>query len=239
MKAFLAAATLFAAVAPLHAQAPDADALIRSIRLSATVQKMDLNGVIHKDGSKDVGISMFVREGNNLQFSLGNGERFHIRMGDENCELLTIDGDNKTSRFPVAKLATPIAGTDVTYEDLTLRFLYWQGAKLEGEEKVNGADCYRIALTNPGKDGAFGKVYVWVHKSYGAFWQVRAHDRAGNPIKEFQVNSVMQVPGGKGYTVKEMLVKTLEDKGGEYRTTSRTAIKFNDDGAKAPKGLRK
>jgi hypothetical protein len=182
---------------------------------------------------------MFVREGNNLQFALGNGERFHIRLGDEDCELLTIDANNKTTRFPVSKLATPIAGTDVTYEDLTLRFLYWQGAKLEGEETVNGAACYRIALSNPGKDGAFGKVYVWVHKQYGAFWQIRAHDRAGKPIKEFQVEKVMQVPGGKGYTVEKMLVASLEDQGGKYRVKSRTYIQFNDDGAKAPKGLRK
>ncbi|WP_367873092.1 outer membrane lipoprotein-sorting protein [Luteolibacter sp. Populi] len=236
MKAFLAATLFAAAVAPLRAQAPDAARMIRSIRLSATVQQMNLNGVIRKDAK--VPITMFVRDGN-MQFYLGNNERFHIRLGDEKCELLTLDDKGKTAAFPVSKLAAPIAGTDVTYEDLTLRFLYWPGAKLEGEEKVNGADCYRIALTNPGNDGAFAKVYVWVHKQYGAFWQVRAHDRAGKPIKEFQVNKVMKVPGGEGYTIKQMRVNTLEDKGGEYRTKSITYIEFDEPDIKGPKGLRK
>lgn len=241
MKAFLAAA-LLATVAPLHAQAPDADAMIRHIRLSSTLTQMDLNGRIRKDGGGNkVPITMFVRD-KNLQFHLGNGERFHIRMGDEKAELLTLDDAGKTSLFPVSKLATPIAGTDVTYEDLTLRFLYWPNAKLEGEEKAkDGTDCYRIMLTNPGKEGAFAKVYVWVHKKYGAFWQVRAHDRAGKPIKEFLVNNVMQLPDGKNYTIEQMRVNRLEAKGEEYVTKSITYIEFDkpEGGGKAPKGLRK
>lgn len=240
MKAFLAAA-LFATVAPLHAQAPDADAMIRNIRLSATLTQMDLNGQIRKEGGGDkVPITMFVRE-NNLQFHLGNGERFHIRMGDEKAELMTVNDDRKTAAFPVAKLGTPIAGTDVTYEDLTLRFLYWPNAKLEGEENMNGADCYRIMLKNPGQGGAFDKVYVWVHKQYGAFWQVRAHDRGGKPIKEFVVNDVMQLPDGKNYTIKQMRVNTLAEKGDKYVTKSVTYIEFQkpEGGGKVPKGLRK
>ena len=220
MKAFLAAAFL-GAIAPLHAQAPDADAMIRNIRLSATLQQMDLHGQIRKDNK--VPITMFVRE-NNLQFHLGNGERFHIRMGDEKAELMTVDDAGKTSAFPGSKLATPIAGTDVTYEDLTLRFLYWPNAKLEGEEAIRGEDCYKVRLNNPNPGtGAFGVAYVWVHKKYGAFWQIRAHDKKGTALKEFQVNSVMQLPDGKGYTIKEMLVNSLDP---NLRVTSKTYLNF-------------
>jgi hypothetical protein len=224
MKPFLAAAALFATVAPLHAQAPDPNRMIRNIRLSATLQDFDLNGSI-RGGGKKFPIGLAVRE-ENMQFNLGNGERFHIRLGDEKADLFTVADDGKTTLFPNAKLIQPIAGTDVTYEDLTLRFLYWPNAKLEAEEKVNGADCFRIRLDNPGKQGAFGVVYVWVHKKYGAFWQIRAHDRGGKPIKEFLVNDVMQLPGGKGYTVKSMRVNTLEDRGGEFRTKSVTYLDF-------------
>jgi len=233
MKAFLAAAALFATVAPLHAQAPDPNDLIRRIRLSATVQDFDLNGVIRKD--KKVPISLFVRD-ENMQFLLGDGERFHIRLGDEKCELLTLDPANKTTLFPVSKLATPIAGTDVTYEDLTLRFLYWPNAKLEGEEKVNGADCYKIRLDNPGKEGAFGVVYVWVHKRYGAFWQIRAHARSGAAIKEFQVKDVMQLPDGKGYTVQQMRVNALEGAKDKERVKSVTYLEFDEPVKRGPKG---
>lgn len=244
MKAFLAAA-LLASVAPLHAQAPDADAMIKNIRLSATLKEMNLNGQIRKEGGgAKIPVSLFVRE-NNMQFMLNNAERFHIRMGDESAQLMTVAEDRSTKAFPAAKLAAPIADTDVTYEDLTLRFLYWPNAKLEGEEKAkDGTNCYRVALTNPGKDGAFSRVYVWVHKEYGAFWQVRAYDRAGKPIKEFLVDSVMPLPGGKNYTIKQMRVNTLSDKvdkSGNPATKSITYIEFQEPegGAKVPKGLRK
>ena len=226
MKPFLASAILFAAVAPLHAQAPDANQMIRNIRLSATLQEFDLNGSI-RGGGKKFPIGLAVRE-ENMQFNLGNGERFHIRLGDEKADLFTVADNGKTTLFPPAKLVQPIAGTDVTYEDLTLRFLYWPNAKLEAEENMNGADCYRIRLNNPGGQGAFGSVYVWVHKKYGAFWQIRAHDRGGKPIKEFLVNDVMQLPGKKAYTVKSMRVNTLEERGGEYRTKSVTYLDFEN-----------
>lgn len=234
MKPFLATALLFAAVAPLHAQAPDANQMIKNIRLSATLQEFDLEGSI-RGGGKKFPIGLYVRE-ENMQFDLKNGERFHIRLGDEKAELLTLDDSGKTRAFPTAKLIQPIAGTDITYEDLTLRFLYWPNAKLEGEENVNGADCYRIRLDNKTGQGAFGAVYVWVHKKYGAFWQIRAHDRAGKPIKEFLVNDVMQLPGKKAYTVKSMRVNTLEERGNEYRTKSVTYLDFQSPKKRTPAG---
>lgn len=213
-----------AIVAPLHAQQPDANAMIRGIRLSATLQQMDLNGVIQKDGQGDVPVSLFVRE-NNMQFHLSDKDRFHIRMGDESAKLMTVTDEKGTTKdFPANKLTQKIAGTDVTYEDLTLRFLYWPNAHLEGEETIRGEDCYRVRINNPGKEGAFGVVYVWVHKKYGAFWQIRAHDFKGKALKEFQVNEVMKLPDGKGYTIKEMLVNTLTP---DLRVASKTYLRFS------------
>ena len=224
MKSLLPAFLLAAAIAPLHARQPDANAMIRSIRLSATLQQMDLAGVIRKDGQADVPVSLFVRE-NNMQFWLGRNERFHIRMGNEEAKLMTVVDDKGTTKnFPTSKLVQRINGTDVTYEDLTLRFLYWQNAKLEGEERIRGEDCYKVRLDNPKPGtGAFAAVYVWIHKKYGAFWQIRAHDKQGRALKEFQVNSVMQLPGGKGYTIQEMLVNSLSP---DLRVTSQTRLTF-------------
>lgn len=231
MKTF--AAFLFAAVAPLHAQQPDAAAMVRSIRLSATLQQMDLIGSVEKDGGPKFSVNLFVRE-NNMQFQLGNAERFHIRMGDEKAELLNvIDDKGSTRAFPASKLSQSIAGTDVSYEDLTLRFLYWPNAQFEKEEKVNGEQCFKLRLDNPGKDGAYGVVYVWVHKKYGAFWQIRAHDRKGKPLKEFQVNAVMKLPDDKGYTIKEMRVNALD---ADSRVGSITYLRFEKPAAAGPKG---
>lgn len=232
MKVFTAAVFL-AAVAPLHAQQPDAAAMIRGIRLSATLEQMDLKGSVRKSDGKPSSLHLFVRQ-KNMQFHLGNGERFHIRMGDEKAELMNVvDAKGTTQPFPASKLSQPIAGTDVSYEDLTLRFLYWENATLEGEEKANGDLCYKIRLDNKGDGGAYGVVYVWVHKKYGAFWQIRAHDRKGVPLKEFQVKDVMAIPGGKGYTIQQMRVNSLHPDG---RTKSVTYLEFEKPAASGPKG---
>ena len=124
----------------------------------------------------------------------------------------------------------------MTYEDLTLRFLYWKGAKLEGEEKIDGEDCYRVRLNNPGKVGAFGAVYVWVHKKYGAFWRIKAYGRNGKPIKQFQVSAVMQLPDGKGYTIKTMRISSLNE---DERVRSITDLEFKKPVTAGPKGPRR
>jgi hypothetical protein len=228
-------AFLLAAIAPLHAQQLDANEMIRRVRISATLQQMALHGEIRKEGQQNVPVSLFVKD-NNMQFLLNNTERFHIRMGDESAKLMTVVDDKGTTKdFPASKLTQRIAGTDVTYEDLTLRFLYWPNAKYEGDEKIRGEDCYRIRLDNPGKDGAFGVAYIWIHKKFGAFWQIRAHDRKGQAIKEFQVNDVMQLPDGKGYTIKQMLVNSL---GPDLRVTSKTYLEFEKPDA-GPKEFKK
>jgi hypothetical protein len=226
-----------AAIAPLHAQQPDADAMVRSIRLSATLQQMELKGGVRKQeqsAKAATPVHLFVK-GNNMQFHLGAEKPFHIRMGDEKADLLEILNDKGATRpFPSSRLSEPVAGTDVSYEDLTLRFLYWPNAKFEGEEKANGDLCYKIRLDNPGKDGAYGVVYVWVHKKYGAFWQIRAHDKKGAPLKEFQVKEVMQLPDGKSYTIQQMKVSKLA--GAADRIQSITYLEFEKPGAAAPKG---
>jgi hypothetical protein len=241
MKTIAALFFATAAVAPLHAQQPDADAMVRSIRLSATLQQMELKGVVRKQeqsAKEALPVHLFVK-GNNMQFHLGNEKPFHIRMGDEKADLMEIlDAKGSTRPFPTSRLAESVAGTDVSYEDLTLRFLYWSGAKFEGEENVNNAQCYKIRLNNPGREGAYGVVYVWVHKKYGAFWQIRAHarDKAGTPLKEFQVKEVMQLPDGKSYTIQQMKVSKLA--GAADRVQSITYLEFEKPGkgGVTPKG---
>ncbi len=233
IKTFFAALLVFASAAA----AQDANEMIRRVRLSATLMQSDLQGQIRSaNGRTKTPISLFMR-GENMQFHLESGERFHIRMGDEKCELLELDAQNRTRVFPAAKLVQPVAGTNITYEDLTLRFLYWPNAKLDKEEKIGNADCYRIRLDNPGREGAFGTVYVWIHKKYGAFWQIRAHDRAGRALKEFQVLDVMPLPD-KSYTIKKMRINTLD---ANLRTMAITYLEFEDPkpNRRGPRGPRR
>lgn len=220
---------LFGAVPSLVGQ--DAVQLIERARLAATLQKNDLRGTI-RTGRKKTAVSLFLR-GKNIQFTTNDGsERFHMLLGDEKIELREII-DNKTRIFDDKKLRQPIAGSDLTHEDLSMRFFYWPNPQLLGGERVKTYDCWKIRIDNPDRDGDYGVVYVWVHKKFGAFMKIEGFDRQGNKLKQFTVEDVMKLKGG-AYTLKKMEVQS--HRGG--KVSGRSYLEFDKPSRSAPKGLR-
>lgn len=226
------AGALLAAL-PVAGQQPDPAAVIAEARMSAALQQTDLHGAIRK-GRQKTAVSLFLR-GKDIQFAVQDGgQRFHMRLNDDSCELFEIVG-GKTRRFDAAKLVQPVAGTDLNYEDLTLRFFYWPKPVYEGSERVNGQECWKIRLNNPGRDGRYAVVYVWVHSKFGAFMRIRGHDAKGRLLKEFEVEEVMSI--GKGvHTLRRMKVDTIDPASG--RVAGNTFLEFDRPGKSDPGGLR-
>lgn len=200
-----------------------ADRIIAATRYSATLQQQDLHGTMTKNGKKTA-ISLFLRK-ENIQFLYklgGEDKRFHMRLEEDRFDLLEIVG-GKTRRFDDKQLAQKINDTDLSYEDLSMRFLYWKGAKVMGEEKVSGQLCYKVRLENPSKTaGDYRIVYVWAHKKYGALMKVMGYDAKGRPLKQFKVTDLMKV--GKEYTLEQMRVDTINPE--NNKVTGMTYLKF-------------
>jgi hypothetical protein len=233
--------TLFlAAVLSSHlaAQQPDANAILEGARLAATLTQIDegLQGSLTQ-GSKRIPITLFLK-GKDIQFQFtenGKLRIFHMRLGDEKFELFEII-KGKTVNFPRNKLIEPIAGTDLTYEDLALRFFYWPKPKLEGRENVGGEECYRLLLDKPKNAvGRYQRVYVWIHTKFGAFMRIRGYDDKGGLLKEFQVEDVMQV-SEQVWVLKKMQVATHDPK--TERRISITDVIFKKGSGKELKGIR-
>lgn len=227
-----------ALTSPLAAQGPDADTILAGARLSATLTQMDegLEGTLTQ-GRTRIPIILFLK-GKDIQFQFTeNGKQrvFHMRLADDSYQLFEII-NGKTVNFPPAKLVEPIAGTDLTYEDLALRFFYWPNPKLEGTEDVGGQSCYRLRLDKPrNAAGRYQGVYVWVHTKYGAFMRIRGHDANGGLVKEFQVEKVMNVAKNV-WVLEKMQVATHDPK--TNRRVSITNVIFKKPSGKALKGLR-
>lgn len=210
---------------------PDAGVILEQARVAATLQQTDLHGVIRK-GSSRTKVSLFLR-GQDIQFALEDGkQRFHMRLAEGGASLFEIIG-GKTVAFNPKKLVQPVAGSDLTYEDLAFRFFYWPKPVLEGTESVKGEKCHKIRLNNPGQGGDYAVVYVWIHTKFGAFMQVRGHDKKGELLKEFRVEEVMSIGGGT-YTLKKMRVNTM--RGG--RVAGITYLEFDKPTKAGPQGLR-
>ncbi len=211
-----------------------AERILTGVRHGAILQSNDMTGALKKNG-KRYPIHLFLR-GENIQFLFEEGENqngFHMRMGNEKFDLFDIV-QRKPIPMPLAKLDDGIKGTDVTYEDLAMRFLYWKNNEVVGEEKIKSQDCYKIRLINPDKNsGQYRIVYAWVHKKYGALMQVVGYNAAGKPLKKFIVSSLQK--SGDVHTLKKMEVSTIDPR--NKKVTGITYMEF-DKPSPAGSGLK-
>ncbi len=232
LKTLLTAAIL----ASPFAFAQDPDRILEGARLSAALTKLDegLQGNLSHNGRKTP-ITIFLK-GKNIQFQFLEGKTwrvFHLRLNDDAYDLFEII-NGKTINFPRQKLTESIAGTDLTYEDLALRFFDLPNPKLEGNESIGTENTYKLRLDKPaGAAGNYFAVYVWVHQKFGAFMKIHGHARSGALLKEFQVEDVMKVSDNV-WTLRKMQVSSYRN----GRRVSITDMTLDKPSKGALKGLR-
>ncbi len=236
----IAFACAMVATASAQAPIPSAQQILEGARISATLTQLDegLSGNLRKSG-KTTPITLFLK-GKDIQFQFNQAGAplriFHMRIADESFNLFEII-NGKTTDFPAAKIVESIADTDLTYEDLALRFFYWPNPKLEGTENVGNEPCYKLRIDKPrGAVGRYEVVYVWVHTKFGAFMKITGHDKTGGKIKEFQVQDVMKVADNV-WTLRKMQVATC-DPANDGRRISITDLVFDAPKKTAPHGVR-
>ena len=92
-----------------------------------------------------------------------------------------------------AQFDRKIRGTELTYEDLALKFLYWPNAKLVDTEKILTRDCWVIELVPPAAGvSQYSKVKVWISKGENAVMKMESFDGGGNSVRKYTVRNVMK-----------------------------------------------
>lgn len=234
----IALAATAALVSPV-AYAQDAQRILEGARVAASLTQLDdgLSGNISPKSGKRVPLTLFLR-GKDIQFAYNerggdNWDRFHLRLSDNSYELFEMIGGGQR-KFPDAKITSPIAGSDLTYEDLSFRFFYWPNPTLEGVENVGTQSCYKIRVNKPSSTvGRYDTVYIWVHTKFGAFMQVKGYNN-GKLLKEFKVEDVMKISDDV-WTLRKMQVASYD---ANERRQSITQVTF-DAPKKAPKSLKR
>ena len=207
-----------------------AEKVLAKARWATSAQTQDLTGQLRK-GAKKYPIQLFLRK-NNVQFVYFVGKtenKFHLRMKEGNADLWSVK-NGKWNKFDNKKLAQKIQDTDLTFQDLSLSFLYWKQSKVIKQELLKGQKCDVVRLDNPGGKGNYQIVYAWVHQRYGAIMKIAGYNKEGKLVKQFATESLMKI--GKEYTLKKMSVKTYDPK--TSKETGRTYLDFfqpkkNDD----------
>lgn len=224
MKVRLFFSFLFFWLSSLFGVAQTAEEIMSSVRQVAVLQgEQTLNGRIRKGSSREIPLSLFMR-GKDIQFALNGGsERFHLRLNENDQQLFEIT-DGKTREFPSSKISRSIGGTDASYEDLALKFLYWKNPRIVAQQKLGGKDCWRLHVENPDESGRYREISVWVTKRERALMRVVGYGPRPEamPVKQFEITDVMKV--NDVFTVKKMKILRFNK---ERRVEGITFLEFD------------
>lgn len=195
------AAALCPSLASAEEGTPRADDLLAAMReMTVSQGERDVLGTIRK-GRDKVPFSLSAR-GDTIVFQYKKDkawDRFDVRIRETNVSLYRVQ-NNRAVQMSPADYDKPIAGTDVCYEDLSLRFLYWKGGKVmqnTSDSRIKGRDCYIVEVPNPNASvGQFAWVRVWVDKENGTAWQIDGYGRDGKLRKRFSITSIQKLSDG-------------------------------------------
>ncbi len=209
-----------ALMAAYAAPPPSAQEILESVRMLETRQQLDLDGQLRQD---DTVVPFHInQDGPLIRYSFTDpDEVLQLRLG-ENGSRLDLVTDDGAEKFPPEKLNQKIRDTGVTYEDLALRFLYWPGGRVLGDETVHARSCWKLQLAAPSRDSQYANVFLWVDKKSGALMRMEGYDANGKLTKRFEVVATQKIDNR--WFLKQMRVEEIQP--GTNKVQSRTYLEI-------------
>jgi hypothetical protein len=173
---------------------PDPQLILKNVRMAQASQNRTLSGRL-RTGGKAVPFRL-VLAGSTIRYEFSDPQQALIlRMLDRDSRLEEVSGGSSSKVGP-AKFDTMVRDTDISYEDLALKFLYWPSAAMAGEQTMLLRKCWKIQV-EPGARGTsqYSRAMLWVDKETGALMQAEAFDPAGKLARRFKVISGQKVDG--------------------------------------------
>jgi hypothetical protein len=206
---------------PIFGQpAPSAQEILASVRMIEARQQIDLQGQLREN---DLVIPFrLIQNGPLIRYSFTNpDEVLQLRLG-QNSSRLDLVTDTGTEKFGAEKLNQKIRGTGLTYEDLAFKFLYWQTARVLGEENVRTRNCWKLQLRAPSRESQYSNVLLWIDKASGALMRMEGYDWNAQIVKRFEVVSAQKIDNR--WFLKQMRIEELQP--GTNHAQSRTYLEI-------------
>ncbi len=217
---WLVAIALFGlASAAARADLPPASELLALVRANNAQMHLQFAGRLKMsttEGRIVVPFTLQMEQGTHTYRFTDPEETYTLHLGENASRLEKTTGKGKAQNITGAKLDAPVRGTDITYEDLSLKFLYWNTAKTTGEDNLSTRRCWVVEAT-PGKTASqYDRVRLWIEKSGGL---MKAECYAGGKLaRRFEVRSVQKAPGG-GYILKTLRIQKMDERGRDRTPT--------------------
>jgi hypothetical protein len=108
------------------------------------------------------------------------------------------------SEAPSPSLGSRIQNTALTWLDITLGFLWWDGGRIIGQVEVRGQPCYVLDRhAHYGDSDPYSSVRIWVDKRVSMLLQTEGYNMLGDCIRRLSVKSFKKIND-------EWMIKDLE-----------------------------
>ena len=170
----------------------DPNAILDQIRLSQARINKPLTGRLRPEDGASIPLQLQLK-GSEIDYQFSNPpETLKLQLTDSGSILSDADAAGRQD-LSGSKLQEPVRGTDITYEDLSLRFIYWKNAKLNGEQRVRAITCSIVDVQPPSRNTAYSTVRLWIAKDRGALIKAEGFDWQGKLVKRFEIISGQRV----------------------------------------------
>lgn len=216
----LTLAPRFSAAAPVDLTAND---ILRTVREAQAGRNDALDGQLRLADGKVLPFRL-VAAGPTVRYEFPGPPPtvLQVRYAEDYSQLTESTGGGETERMTPANFDKKILGTDLTYEDLSLRFIYWRRAKLLESDDKTTFPTYKLRLDAPSRASQYAYVLLWVMKDSFALANAEAYDGDGKLVKRLDVVSGQPL-NGKWY-LKQLRIENLDPENG--RTRSRTYLEI-------------
>lgn len=107
-------------------------------------------------------------------------------------------------------LVSAIPGTDISWMDLSLSFLWWPLAETKGREDVKGRECWVVDLSSPDAFAGCSGVRLWIDPRIGIMLKAEIYDANAEPARRFEVKSFKKI--NKRWVIKDIELTSLPAK---------------------------
>ena len=200
---------------------PSAAEILASVRLQQARQEVDLQGQLREN---EILIPFrLTQAGSITRWEFSNpAEVLQLRLGENDSKLEEVTRGG-VERISAAQFDHKVRGTSLTYEDLSLKFLYWQNARVLAEDSIRTRDCWKLELKAPSHQSQYSTVYLWVDKDGGALMRMEGYDWNARLAKRFEVISAQKIDGR--WFLKQMRIEEFQPETGKVRARTYLEIK--------------
>jgi hypothetical protein len=172
-------------------RAQEAEAILRAARMNPTHHSVALHAQIRGEGSSTpltIGLQDHV-----VRYEFSNPEQTILLKLSPAETQLSECLNGITTQISSSHLHEMIRDSGITYEDLSLGFLYWPHPVIQGEERLRTRPAWKIDLQAPSGEVLYGIARLWIDKESGAILRIEGYDKKGRLLRRFEVISAQKI----------------------------------------------